>query len=1037
MISEFRMRAWTTVTLAFAAACGGGGDGVSPPPTPVVTTVEISPSSATVDAGATLPLTATVKDQTGAAMGGQTVSWNSSAPAVATVSSAGIVSALTAGSTTVTASVGSKNGSASIAVVLPPKVVLDAGRATSASVGAAGGTLTATSSAGLTYELRIPPLALDTSVNITLAPLKAFNRLPLSGGLVGAVEFQPAGLTFRAPATLVIKTSPNVPSNQRLVGFSFGTAGDALAPKPASTGGGQVSVLVSHFSGAGAGIGTVQDLAALPPAPNSSAQDTALIALSALLLPADQAAILAALRHWQGAIVNRLQLANTDVLVRDARAEYDAWFAQINLYPGPDGAALRALLTPELNALRVALTAAFGRGIAFANQQCSVQKSIVAARNVLFLQALAESDSVAGSGSPAERSSVLSGLCVHLVVVDSLLPPAPVAGVATSLDLRLGFGFTGTPATVLFSPVRLALDVHGTTADRAFGAASDALGRLSLSLTPTGSSVLRVGVQACPDSATFGFTYPCISFDVIRGFGRTITGNVVVQNQAQLAALNDVSRITGNLSISGAQVTSTDLSELQLLQQVDGNLVISNVASLQTVGGLRNMTRVGGSLTLSQLKVGTLTGLEALTTVGGTLSLTTLSSLTSVAALSHLASVGTFQMVSAPLVTTLGPLTHMAFGSLMLQSMDGLTSLSGLTWPGAQVTGDIRLISNKTLDDLSVLVPMTSVSGMLEIRGNPRLVNLDDFGALTQVGGDLTVGGAGLLTVTGLTHVQSVGGNLRLLLNDLDALGRFEISSLTRIGNSFQVEQQRSGASPPPPNATPLTVVFNALTRVGRGSIGVTPGVTSAVRLYDLSMPNLSGVDATATGIQANLARGLHSLLLGSITVNANQLFEVDHCDELVSLTVGDLNAGFVLNLDNNPVLQSVQMGDLTADVVNVDHNNALTSWRVRNVQAPSVFNLDHNPLLATFTLLRLNAGVVNIDHNASIPLLAFNSGIVTGTMNIDHNDALSSITGTITSVGQNLNINNNLSLSNALATSWANSVAVGGLRQVTGNKSP
>jgi len=107
------------VALLTLVSCGGeNGGGTTPtqPVTPVATTIEVSSASITLESlGATSTLTATVKDQNGAAMAGQTVSWASSDDAVATVSN-GTVTAVGNGSATVTATSGSLTASASVTV---------------------------------------------------------------------------------------------------------------------------------------------------------------------------------------------------------------------------------------------------------------------------------------------------------------------------------------------------------------------------------------------------------------------------------------------------------------------------------------------------------------------------------------------------------------------------------------------------------------------------------------------------------------------------------------------------------------------------------------------------------------------------------------------------------------------------------------------------------------------------------------------------------------------------------------------------------
>ena len=111
-----------TLCLALAAAalwlagCGGDDDPVAPP-TPVPTEVVVSPDEARLGAlGATVQLSATVRDQNGQVMSGVAVTWASGDPAVATVSAAGLVTAVSHGSVRVTATAGTASGSADVAV---------------------------------------------------------------------------------------------------------------------------------------------------------------------------------------------------------------------------------------------------------------------------------------------------------------------------------------------------------------------------------------------------------------------------------------------------------------------------------------------------------------------------------------------------------------------------------------------------------------------------------------------------------------------------------------------------------------------------------------------------------------------------------------------------------------------------------------------------------------------------------------------------------------------------------------------------------
>jgi uncharacterized protein YjdB len=110
-----------TVTAASSGVSGTATITViaAPPPTPVVTTVTVAPSSSSIAVGATVALTATVKDQLGNVMAGQMVTWTSNS-SNATVSSSGVVTGIAAGSATITATTSGKTGTSAITVTAPP-----------------------------------------------------------------------------------------------------------------------------------------------------------------------------------------------------------------------------------------------------------------------------------------------------------------------------------------------------------------------------------------------------------------------------------------------------------------------------------------------------------------------------------------------------------------------------------------------------------------------------------------------------------------------------------------------------------------------------------------------------------------------------------------------------------------------------------------------------------------------------------------------------------------------------------------------------
>ncbi|MBI3131207.1 MAG: Ig domain-containing protein [Acidobacteria bacterium] len=116
-------RACTLSAALILAACGGGGGGSSPAPQPVPTptkvlqSIAVAPAAPSLNIGMTSDLTATASysDGTSSAIDNSSV-WVSSAPAVATVNDMGIVTALTAGSSTITVTKEGISGTAAVTV---------------------------------------------------------------------------------------------------------------------------------------------------------------------------------------------------------------------------------------------------------------------------------------------------------------------------------------------------------------------------------------------------------------------------------------------------------------------------------------------------------------------------------------------------------------------------------------------------------------------------------------------------------------------------------------------------------------------------------------------------------------------------------------------------------------------------------------------------------------------------------------------------------------------------------------------------------
>lgn len=109
-----------------------------------VASLSVSPATTTLFVGGTVQLTATAKDSAGNVLAGRAITWSTSTPAVASVSTSGKVTGVAVGSATITATSEGKSGTATVTATLAPVASVTVSPA-SASLSVGGTTqLTAT-----------------------------------------------------------------------------------------------------------------------------------------------------------------------------------------------------------------------------------------------------------------------------------------------------------------------------------------------------------------------------------------------------------------------------------------------------------------------------------------------------------------------------------------------------------------------------------------------------------------------------------------------------------------------------------------------------------------------------------------------------------------------------------------------------------------------------------------------------------------------------------------------------------------------------
>ncbi|MDQ8155631.1 MAG: Ig-like domain-containing protein [Gemmatimonadota bacterium] len=121
------MRSFDSTVLAvvlLTSACSGGGEKAGPTPPPAgpapVASVQVALAASSIVTGGTTNASPTLRDASGNALSGRTVTWTSTSPAVASVSNAGLVTGLTAGTTGISATSEGISGTATLTVTTAP-----------------------------------------------------------------------------------------------------------------------------------------------------------------------------------------------------------------------------------------------------------------------------------------------------------------------------------------------------------------------------------------------------------------------------------------------------------------------------------------------------------------------------------------------------------------------------------------------------------------------------------------------------------------------------------------------------------------------------------------------------------------------------------------------------------------------------------------------------------------------------------------------------------------------------------------------------
>lgn len=387
------------------------------------------------------------------------------------------------------------------------QIAFDTSRAAHASVGPEGGSVNATGSDGTRYLLTIPADALDMTETITITPAGTAGSLPLSGGLAGALQVAPAGLTFIGGATLTL-----VPASSGYgpiaAGFAFDGTGEQFHFTPlgrqpqmqAERPGVTLAVPVARVYGLGGA--TPDDITRIKAASRQLNPSDSLEDLLAPLVPPDASARAADL--FERTVFPQLQAAATNPALADsALSGYDRWYQNIALL------SLEQSVNGQIDRANQLVQAIIGRAGDAAAERCYTQKRPEEGFRLLRLLGYARRQSgVAPALANSVRARIQKCLTFKLTVQTRLTETTGNWGWTNVLhaDLMLratnGTRAVGSGALVYDSVTWVGTPIPGCTlSGSGAGSTFDATsGTYGLSFTPVSrtSSAVNVTLRYSP-----------------------------------------------------------------------------------------------------------------------------------------------------------------------------------------------------------------------------------------------------------------------------------------------------------------------------------------------------------------------------------------------------------------------------------------------------------------------------------------------------------------------------------------------------------
>jgi hypothetical protein len=216
-----------------AIACGGGGGDIVDPPA-AVASVSVTLASAQIFIGQSSQGTAVLRDAANNVLTGRTINWTSSNTAVASVSQTGLVTGLTAGTASITASSEGRTGQADITVSVDPATQPQISNITVMQNGQAANLTNVAGSLDLSFRLQVP--AGYSGTLVVRMDTVEFLRETVSAA---AISSRLMGATDASAVTVTLERSVSIETSRT----AFSLSSDRISELPFVTNGNRRAVM--------------------------------------------------------------------------------------------------------------------------------------------------------------------------------------------------------------------------------------------------------------------------------------------------------------------------------------------------------------------------------------------------------------------------------------------------------------------------------------------------------------------------------------------------------------------------------------------------------------------------------------------------------------------------------------------------------------------------------------------------------------------------------------------------------------------------